>query len=339
MTTGNASSSTRTLVGLVAALLVLVAASLGLEVSLRASSTAQAAGRSYQWPVRPFDEQHPIRGYFGDPRTTFHGSRSTETLMTADGVFFYHHGVDISAPDGSRVYPVVSGTVSRVDAKRVDVSVADGRRFEYWHIHPSVRRGQRVVAGVTVIGRIQEGREHVHLTEVDGGRYVNPLMPGHLTPYTDHTKPEVLRITMRPRNTLRVSGSVTFVADVADTQSLPVPRWDGFPLTPAVVSWQIKTLGGKPMTRTRVARDVRGTIPTMDRFWDGFARGTHQNRPVFDEGKFKTVTGKYLIKLTPRPYDTRTLHDGRYVLAVTARDTAGNRDTLVLRFTVDNAGR
>jgi hypothetical protein len=118
---------------------------------------------------------------------------------------------------------------------------------------------------------------------------------------------------------------------------MPVPEpWNGYPVTPAVVTWQLKTPKGTPVTELRVARDVRRTIPTMDRFWDGFARGTEQNRPVYAEGKFKEVKGTYLIKLTPRPYDTRTLHDGRYVLAVTARDTAGNRHTMRIELTVDN---
>jgi Peptidase family M23 len=337
MTTGNATSTLRALVGLVAGLIVLVTACLGLEVTPGTSPTAEAASGGYQWPVPPFHRQHPIRGYFGDPRTTFHGSRSTKTLMTADGVFAYHFGVDISAPDGSPVYAVRSGRVSRIDGKRVDVRCADGRRFEYWHVEPSVRTGQRAVAGETVLGRIQKGRKHVHLTEVVGGRYVNPLVPGHLTPYSDHTKPEIL--DLRPwRDGKVVSGRATLVADVMDTPAMPVTvpdYWNGMPVTPAVVTWQIKTPKGKPVTRRQFARDVRRTIPTADRFWDGFARGTHQNFPVF-ERKYRGVKGRYLIKLTTRPFDTSTLRDGRYVLVVTARDTTGNRDTLCLRFAVAN---
>jgi hypothetical protein len=30
-----------------------------------------AAAAAYSWPVRPFNKQHPIRGFFGDPRTVF----------------------------------------------------------------------------------------------------------------------------------------------------------------------------------------------------------------------------------------------------------------------------
>jgi hypothetical protein len=40
---------------------------LGLVAALAAASGASA----YPWPVKPFDKQHPIRGFFGDPRTVF----------------------------------------------------------------------------------------------------------------------------------------------------------------------------------------------------------------------------------------------------------------------------
>ena len=26
---------------------------------------------AYSWPFKPFNQQHPIRGFFGDPRTVF----------------------------------------------------------------------------------------------------------------------------------------------------------------------------------------------------------------------------------------------------------------------------
>ena len=67
----------------------------------------------------------------------------------------------------------------------------NGSRFEYWHIAPAVKVGQRVIADETVLGRILHGSGHVHLTEVDNGRVTDPLLPGHLTPYRDTTRPDV----------------------------------------------------------------------------------------------------------------------------------------------------
>ena len=45
---------------------------------------------------------------------------------------------------------------------RVTVDCGNGRSIQYWHIEPTVRVGQRAVAGKTVLGFIQAKREHVH---------------------------------------------------------------------------------------------------------------------------------------------------------------------------------
>src|SRR5918992_5831090 len=45
----------------------------------------------YGWPVKPFDRQHPVRGYFGDPRIG--GAHGTSKQ--------FHFGIDVSAPNGT----------------------------------------------------------------------------------------------------------------------------------------------------------------------------------------------------------------------------------------------
>src|SRR5207248_5805448 len=95
------------------------------------------------------------------------------------GAFQFHDGVDISAPDGTAVYPVASGTVKSVLRQWIAVDGGGGRSFEYWHIASSVSVGQRVEAGVTVLGHILRGCEHVHLTELDSGVAVNPRSEEH----------------------------------------------------------------------------------------------------------------------------------------------------------------
>ena len=86
--------------------------------------------------------------------------------------------------------------------------------FQYWHIGPPARVGQRAVAERTLFGHVLEKREHVHLTHLERGRAVNPLAPGRLTPYRDATAPRVLAITI-------VRG--VFVAEAINFPSLPVP--------------------------------------------------------------------------------------------------------------------
>jgi hypothetical protein len=295
-----------------------------------ASRTGCAGG--YHWPVRPFDEAHPIRGGFGDPRTVFDGQPSERTLMAGDGGFSFHQGLDISAPDGSPVYAVSSGTVVRARGGRVTVDCRNGRSFQYWHIDPVARVGQSAVAGKTLLGFVQPKREHIHLTQLQHGLAVNPLAPGRLAPYRDTTTPAVVSISIR-----RTGAELSLFAEAIDWPALPVPgRWHGFPVTPALVAWSVEDSTGRIVLPSRVARDVRRVVPRNDRFWSTFARGTHQNWPVYARHKERGLAGRYVFKLSTRPLDTATLRDGDYELVVTAQDTAGNRGARRVGFSVAN---
>ena len=70
----------------------------------RAAAAATESG-SYGWPVKPFDKPHPIRGSFGDPRTLFRSPPTMDGLLTSNGSFSFHQGVDISAPTALRSTP------------------------------------------------------------------------------------------------------------------------------------------------------------------------------------------------------------------------------------------
>jgi hypothetical protein len=339
-------TTTRNTLALLAALALAVSALAGsaLVASSAATPAVPTTGCSgaYGWPVKPFDRQHPIRGNFGDPRTVFHGTRSQRTIETGDGSFQFHHGVDISAPDGSPVYAVADGLVTRTHGNRVTVECGNGRSFQYWHITATVRVGQRAVAGRTVLGHILPKREHVHLTHLEGGRPVNPVGPGRLTPYRDTTRPAVLAAGIR-RSDLgaavspaRVTGSIALYAESVDMPALPVPgRWYGFPVTPARVTWRIETAAGRVVVGTHTAWDARRTIPGAPAFWLTYARGTHQNWPVFRDGKARGMAGRYVFRLASR-IDTRTLRDGGYRLVIVATDSAGNDGTARCSFTVAN---
>jgi Peptidase family M23 len=334
MTTTRKSSTRGALAAvLVAPFFVIAIAAFALESVAQASSPGTGCTGSYGWPVEPFDSPHPIRGGFGDPRTVFQGELSHEALLEGDGTFSFHQGLDISAPDGSPVYAVSSGTVVRARGGRVTVDCGNGRSFQYWHVDPVARVGQRAVRGKTLLGFIQPKREHVHLTQLQDGRAVNPLDPDQLTPYRDETKPQLLSVTVSQRGT-----RLMMTAEAIDMPSLPVPgRWNGFPVTPALVTWRIEETTGRIVVPTRVARDVRRTVPRNDRFWDTFARGTYQNWPVFAGRKQRGMTGRYLVKLCARPFDASVLRPGSYVLVVAAQDIAGNRGVRSQRFELRSA--
>ncbi|HST17512.1 MAG TPA: M23 family metallopeptidase [Gaiellaceae bacterium] len=306
-----------------------------------AHASATAAGRSYGWPVAPFNRQHPIRGGFGDPRTLYFEPPTRSTLMHPTGSFSFHQGVDISAPDGTAVYPVADGTVMSLNADRVFVSSGNGDRFEYWHIAPTVKLGQQVTIDRTVLGHIIRGSGHVHLTEVDHGVVTDPLLPGHLTPYRDTTKPEVTAIELRTSDESPaamvnfVRGSVSIVAEAYDTPTVPVPgEWADMPMTPALITWHLETWNGKIKISEQVAWDTRQTIPSNAFFWRSYAKGTFQNMSVFGQHYSWGQPGCFRFRLGT--LNTLKLADNVYRLVVTAADVRGNRSSSSIRFSVHN---
>ena len=298
---------------------------------------------AYHWPVKPFDQQHPIRGYFGDPRT-LGLERLGSDRQGSPGSFTFHNGVDISAAPGTPVYPVVSGLAHIGSGDRVSVTTSDGRTFQYYHIKPDVQPGQHVTAYRTVLGRVKRVWLHVHLTEIDNFRTHNPLDPGHLEPYRDHTIPLVDKLTFStesgsPLDPGHLRGTILIAADADDAAPVPVPgHWFGFPVTPALVTWRLATLNGTTLRRGTVA-DFRHTEPHTRDFWFVYAAGTYQNFPDFTHHLYWHVPGQYLFNLTPRPLDTYRLRNGNYRLTVAVADTCGNRSRLTEQVRVANAKR
>jgi hypothetical protein len=304
-------------------------------------STAQAAsGHGFGYPVKPFDREHLVRANLGDPRVQFNGSPTMHTVLKGNGSFSFHQGVDIAANPGTPVYPVVDGTVTHVASEWIRVESPRGRAFEYWHIHPLVRNGQRVTARQTLVGRVRAPSNHVHLTEYVHGRVVNPLVPGRLTPYHDSTRPVVRAITLRRSDSGPemlpnfVRGRIEIVADAEDSPTAPTgAKWRG-PVTPALVTWKIRRITGRVVVRQRVAFDFRSAVPPNSSFWRIYARGTYQNQTVFGNHYSYQERGRYLFKLSH--FDTRTLRDGVYDLIVKASDIRGNSGSRTLRFTIHN---
>jgi hypothetical protein len=319
----------------------LFALALGTPSIRSAKATGTSFDRSYGWPVAPFNRQHPIRGGFGDPRTVFHAPPTLAGLYHGSGSFSFHEGVDISAADGTAVYPVVDGIVSSLNSERVFVDSGNGNHFEYWHITATVRVGDRVTTGKTVLGHIIRGCGHVHLTEVDNGRVTDPLLAGHLSPYRDTTKPYVSSIQLRtndeavPLMTNFIQGSVQMYAEAYDTPTLPVPTpWTDMPMTPAVISYHVETWNGKVKIPETTVWDTRQTIPSNSTFWAHYARGTFQNMSVFDKHYSWGQPGSFVFRLGA--LNTRRLADSVYRLVVTAKDIRDNQSSSSIRFSVHN---
>jgi hypothetical protein len=294
---------------------------------------------AYPWPIKPFDQPHPIRANFGDPRTVFFDQPPTS--LVGPGQFSFHNGVDIAAPTGTRVYPVADGIAHYLSPTWLAVRTL-GVEYRYIHIHPVVFEGQTVYRSRTVLGTVEPWAGHLHFTELRGGRAINPLRPGHLTPYFDHTKPRVTELSVRAlggRNfaqPLTICGKIAMTAIAQDSTSLPVPgAWAGLPVAPASVSWTMTTQDGRTIVRPHVVVDFLQPLLPNTMFWDVYARGTFQNSARFGRIQLSRLEGRFVFVLSP-DWDTRRLADGDYVLTVTATDARGNSGTLSEAITVAN---
>jgi hypothetical protein len=284
-----------------------------------------APGASYGWPLKPFFQQHPVRGFFGDPRIG-HGRRGESHS--------FHFGVDVSAPDGTLVYATVSGqvVVSRAHPETVAIRARDGSTvFAYWHIVPTVRHGDRAFAYRTVLGRIAKGWGHVHFAETRNGRYLNPLRPGAMAPFADTTRPVIQAFSFERDGTAigrrALHGRFDLVVEASDTTPVAVPApWNDRPVTPVALRWRVVALHGRA-TRWETAVDFRATIPPPSAFHAVYARWTRQNHPWSD--------GRYRFLLA-RSWDSRTLPAGRYRLEAVAVDSRGNAARRSAIFSIAN---
>jgi len=236
----------------------------GIAQATGPSAARAVSGQGYGYPVKPFDREHLIRANFGDPRMQFHGPPTLNTLLHADGSFSFHQGVDISASGGTAVYPVVDGTVTYVSSEWIRVT-SGGRAFEYWHIGPLVRKGQQVTARHTLLGRVTRISNHVHLTEYEGGRVVNPLVPGRLTPYHDSSSPVVRAITFRQSDggpdvlPIFVRGRIEIVVNAEDAPTAAgFRKWYG-PVTPALITCGSTVSAPTGTSYESASRETSGT--------------------------------------------------------------------------------
>jgi hypothetical protein len=271
----------------------------------------------YSWPLKPFDRAHPVRGYFNDPRISGK-SRG------------FHFGIDISAPNGTPVHAVRGGIVHLEGGRSLSVGAGD-LDFGYWHVVPAVRHRQRVERH-ELVGHVAAPWLHVHFAEHRAGRYVDPLRPGALTPWTDRTAPRVTRIAFsrngRELPPQSVHGRVDVIAEAHQQPPLPVPPpWHGLPVTPARLRWRVRR-GGRTVRPWHTPVDFTKTLLPASEYGRVYAPGTRQNRA----GK----PGLYRFYLA-HTWSTALLPDGDYRIEVEASDRYGNRGRLELPFTLANA--
>ena len=271
----------------------------------------------YPWPLEPFDRQHPVRGFFNDPRI-------------AGASHAFHFGIDISATDGTAVHAVAAGTVFVEDhGHAVSVRSPGGRTFGYWHVKPAVAHHQQV-GRHQLLGHIEAPWGHVHFAESMHKRYLDPIRPGALRPFVDVGHPTVARIMFRRGTTDvqpgAVNGRVQICCVAYDTTPITVPApWHHMPVAPARVRYRI-FCRGECIVPLRPGIDLR-VFRTPSAFHVIYGPDTRQNHP--------NRPGHYSFILA-HDWNTATLADDRYLLEVEAADIHGNRAVSSLPFTIRN---
>jgi hypothetical protein len=279
-----------------------------------------AAHATYGWPLKPFDEQHPVRSFFDDPR-------AEGTAATA-----FHFGIDISAPDGTPVYAVVPGVVRlQPDAVALVADTGD-RVFSYWHVAPTVADGTHVATD-EAIATIKPGFGHVHFTEIHEGRYVNPLRPGGIAPYVDSTSPTVDSLFAAVGTTKlsldSLHGRADLLVDCYDTPPPPLPRspWNLTRVAPALIRWRLVPQG-ETSARWRTAVDFRSYLAPRASFSSVYAPWTTLNRPD---------RPARLVYYLAHGWDSARVPNGRYRLEVAVFDSQGNSARAGIWLTVANS--
>ena len=294
---------------------------LALLAAFAALASPAVARASYPWPLKPFNRPHAIRGYFNDPRRDFVG----DELDTS-----FHFGIDISAPDGTGVYAVTGGVVSR-HSDYVTVTTSSGRDYGYWHIDPAVEQGQPVGQGA-LLGTIQPSWGHVHFAESLNGVYLNPLRRGALAPYIDTTSPTVSAVAIsrggKAVDPEKVAGVVNLTCEAYDVPPIaPPPPWRDTRVTPGLLRWRILRADGRAATQWKTAVDFRFALLPNALFNLVYAPGTRPNRA--------NRPGRYVFYLKTG-WSSSKLPDGAYRLKVGAWDTRGNSAFGNLPFTIAN---
>jgi hypothetical protein len=273
----------------------------------------------YAWPIKPFNRQHPVRGYLNDPR------------IGGGGGTAFHFGIDVSCPDGTAVYAVEGGTVHLEGGRAVGVVSSGGRRsFGYWHIVPTVIHLQQVRPR-QLLGHVDDGWGHVHFAERQGRRYVNPLRARALAPFVDASSPRVERLWFERNGATidadRVTGVVDLVAEAWDRPALPPPPpWHEVLVAPALIRWRMAH-EARWVFRWRSAVDLRAAMLPAARFDEVYAAGTRQN---------KANRPGLLRYYVARRFDSRAFENGGYRVDVEASDVHGNRARAHLPFRIRN---
>ncbi len=166
----------------------------------------------YQWPIKPFNEQHFVSATFCENRPSSDGTNQID---------HFHNAIDIPLSSGGDVYAIEAGSVVSITREGYSAWIRVGR-YNYLHVTP--------LAELDVNDYVQKGQlvghtnyaNHVHLIDGYYPDYINPLRPEGIAPFEDSYLPTVASVkfyidgttTAFPGN--KISGKVDMVVRLYD---------------------------------------------------------------------------------------------------------------------------
>ena len=216
----------------------------------------------------------------------------------------FHFRIDISAADGTTVYATASRRIVVEAATPRQIAFEGGGDVVLRRIHiPAVRNGQTAIAYGTVLGHIAPGWGHVHLAELVGGRYVNPLR--RRTVADTQTRP-ARRFTFsferdgKAIDRTKLSGASTSWRRRGTRRRCAFPASGRTSLSCRPSSGGAWCSGRAP-DAWRTAIDFSETIPAPGLFDTVYGRWTRQNHPW--------RSGRYRVRLA-LDWDSAAVNDG-----------------------------
>jgi len=166
----------------------------------------QMVQAGYQWPIKPFNQQHDVSATFCENRPSSDGTNQID---------HFHNAIDIPLAEGGEVFAIEGGNVEWIVRDGYTAYIRVGR-YNYLHVTP--------LTSLEVNDYVQKGQlvghtnyaNHVHLIDGYYPDYINPLRPDGIAPFQDSYIPTVawIKLYMDGTNTKFTNGKVSGLVDI-----------------------------------------------------------------------------------------------------------------------------
>jgi hypothetical protein len=305
---------------------------------------------AYDWPIKQDTVQHVIISTLGEWRNPH-----------------FHAGVDINAPESTKVYTIEGDTCYKDTTSPVrGINIG---HFRYYHVAGYVYSDTTYIPAGVYFAKT-DSESHVHLQEADrrltgpgasanNAKWLNPLRNGALTPYVDSTRPHVDSIKFYRQGTNNqligvLDGRVDVLSVAGDTRTDSTGHTPSIPGNCSVyrIGYEVRdTLGNvvKPLWE-KIRFDTIPSPPNASQLLLTYGSGSTlshfrywvSNDPFNPDSTLRNWYWNTKQKIgQPDSVDAESLEvakfkDGKYWVKVIASDIRSNADTESLFVHIDN---